>query len=429
MKAIRLFQHPCILWVFAYLIPGLASGVLANDDFQGATHMMPFEAETIGYAQKIDTSRLAQLQAAINEGQATLEFKSDGLGYLISLLHHLDIPTQSQVLVFSKTSFQRHKIAPATPRALFFNEHSYVGFVQGSNLLEISAVDKDMGGVFYTLEQDPGKKPEFVRTDQCLECHASSKTMGVPGHLIRSFEVNEEGIVDLITGTSQVNHRTPIEKRWGGWYVTGQHGKQTHRGNLFGKEAFIRQQTTPNYLGNLRDLKQFFDPSIYPHETSDIVPLMILEHQGHMHNFITRMQYEAQIMLHSYGHLRYLRHKVDAFLRYLLFIDEAPIADTIADSSGFGKIFTERGNKDSKGRSLRDLNLKTRLFEYPCSYLVYSESFRALPKRLKDEIYRKLWKILTGENNQKEFTSLTLKSRKAIHEILKETLPDLPTFW
>jgi hypothetical protein len=429
MKKLTPSARQSLLIGLIYLVSGWNFKADGNDDFQGATHMMPFEEDTIDYGDQQDTSLVARLQEAINQGEVELEFKNDGQGYLLSLLEKLKIPIESQLLVFSKTSFQRHKISPSTPRALYFDDNSYVGFVQGSDLLEISAVDKELGGVFYTLEQDPDKKPNFVRTDQCLECHASSKTMGVPGHVIRSFEVDEIGVVDLISGTSQVSHRTPFEDRWGGWYVTGQHGKQIHRGNLFGKTAFKKQEESPNYLGNLDELKQFFNPSPYPLETSDIAALMVLEHQGHMHNFITRMQYEAQLMLNAYGHLRYLKHKIDAFLRYMLFIDEVPLTDTVHSSSGYTKAFTSMGPEDSKGRSLRDFNLETRIFEYPCSYLIYSEAFQALPEKLKAEIYNKLWKILTGENNQPEFSKLTVTSRKAIHDILKETLPDLPNYW
>jgi hypothetical protein len=418
-----------LIFSFLCLIFSWNHAATANDDFQGATHMMPFEEDTIAYGEQQDTSLVARLQKAIDQGDVELEFTNDGLGYLQSLLDELNIPVESQVLVFSKTSFQRHKISPSTPRALYFDDNTYVGYVQGSDLLEISAVDKHLGGVFYTLEQDPEKKPEFVRTDQCLECHASSKTMGVPGHVIRSFEVDEIGVVDLISGTSQVSHRTPFEDRWGGWYVTGKHGDQKHRGNLFGKAAFKKQEESPNYLGNLEELKQFFNPSPYPLGTSDIAALMVLEHQGHMHNFITRMQYEARLMLNAYGHLRYLKHKIDAFLRYMLFVDEAPLTDTIQPSPEYVEAFKSMGPKDSNGRSLREFNLKTRLFEYPCSYLIYSEAFQALPEKLKAEIYNKLWKILTGENNQPEFSKLTVASRKAIHDILEETLPGLPNYW
>ena len=429
MKTFPSASHQTLLFALIYLTFSWTFNSEGNDDFQGATHMMPFEEDTISYGEQQDTSLVARLQEAIDRGEVELEFKNDGQGFLLSLLQELKIPVESQVLVFSKTSFQRHKISPSTPRALYFDDNTYIGFVQGSDLLEISAVDKELGGVFYTLEQDPDKKPKFVRTDQCLECHASSKTMGVPGHVIRSFEVDEIGIVDLITGTSQVNHRTPFEDRWGGWFVTGQHGKQIHSGNLFGKAAFKKHEESPNYLGNLDELKQFFNPTPYPRETSDIVALMVLEHQGHMHNFITRMQYEARLMLNAYGHLRYLKHKIDAFLRYMLFVDEVPLTDAIQSSSGYVNAFTSLGPSDSKGRSLREFNLENRLFEYPCSYLIYSEAFQALPDKLKAEIYNKLWKILTGENNQPEFSKLTVASRKAIHDILQETLPGLPKYW
>lgn len=423
------FKHINHYSVFLLIISLCIPTLLGNDDFQGATHLLPFEEDTIGYGDRNDTSQIAKLQEAIDNGKVTLDYKPDGKGYLLSLLEQLSISIESQVLVFSKTSFQRQVISPSTPRALYFNENTYVGFIQGSNLLEISAVDKELGGVFYTLEQLPNKRPKFVRTDQCLECHASSKTMGVPGHLIRSFEVDEIGVANLITGISQVNHRTPIKERWGGWYVTGQHGKQTHRGNLFGKEAFEQQQKTPNYRGNLAELTDFFNPTTYPCATSDIVALMVLEHQVHMHNFITRMQYESKLMLNAYGHINYLKHKVDAFLRYLLFIDEFKLTGTIKGSSGYTKAFTEQGVTDSKGRSLREFNLKTRLFEFPCSFLIYSEAFQSLPEILKEDIYEKLWKILTGENNQSEFANIPITSRKAVYEILKETLPSIPDYW
>src|SRR5205814_2802844 len=142
-----------------------------------------------------------------------------------------------------------------------------------------------------------------VRNDQCLECHASAKTMGVPGHLVRSFATDDSGVADLNSGISLVNHRTPLAERWGGWYVTGIHGSQIHRGNLVGKEAYERQEKEPNYLGNVTNLGDFFAIAKYPSPHSDIVALMVLEHQTHMHNFITRLNYEATLALRQYGHV------------------------------------------------------------------------------------------------------------------------------
>src|SRR5438132_1006025 len=201
----------------------LMGTIAALADFQGATHMMPFEEDTIAYSKATADGPVARLQKKIDSGEVKLQFDAQ-FGYLRSLLNELNVPESSQMLVFSKTSFQRERISPHSPRSLFFADDAYVGFIPGAPIMEISAVDPKLGGVFYTLEQKKVERPKFVRNDQCLECHASSKSMGVPGHLARSFATDESGVVDLNSGTSQVNHRTPLAERWGGWYVTGEHG-------------------------------------------------------------------------------------------------------------------------------------------------------------------------------------------------------------
>ena len=398
------------------------------DDFQGATHLMPFDEETINYSKQTDTGPIARLQERIDRGELKMNF-GEKFGYLPSLLDALGVSTNSQMLVFSKTSFQRERIAPKTPRAIFFNDDVYVGFVQGSPLLEISSSDPKLGGVFYTLDQTKVERPKFVRTDQCLECHASAKTMGVPGHLVRSFATDENGAVDMTSGTSLVNHRTPIEDRWGGWYVTGDSGKQQHRGNVFGKAAFARHEKEPGYLGNQSELKRFFDVSEYPVGSSDIVALMVMEHQSHMHNFLTRLNYESTIALQQYGHIRYLKNITEAFVRYLLFTEEAPMTSPIRGSSGFAERFAKQGPRDAKGRSLRDFDLKTRLFKYPCSYLIYSDAFEQLPARLKERIYERLLEILDGEDSSAAYEKISSESRQAIREILVATKKDLPAKW
>jgi hypothetical protein len=190
---------------------------------------------------------VSRFQERLDKSEAKLVY-DERFGYLPSLLDALKVPRSSQMLVFSKTSFQRERISPATPRALFFSDDLYIGFIPGSPMLEVAVADPKLGGVFYTLSQDTALKPKFVRNDQCLECHASAKTMGVPGHLVRSFITDENGVVDLQSGISLVNHRTPLAERWGGWYVTGEHGNQVHRGNLIGQAAFAKQEKEPNYL-------------------------------------------------------------------------------------------------------------------------------------------------------------------------------------
>ena len=399
----------------------------AQTDFQGATHMIPFDEDAIGYGKAVATDVVARLQARLDKDEVKLTY-DENAGYLPAVLDALKVPRSSQMLVFSKTSFQRERISPRSPRALFFNDDVYIGFIAGSPLLEVSAADPRLGAVFYTFSQETNARPRFIRNDQCLECHASAKSLGVPGHLLRSFATDEDGVVDPGSGTSLVNHRTPLAERWGGWYVTGKSGGQAHRGNLFGKAAFTKHEQDPK-ASDLEDLKRFLDLGRYPATHSDIVALMVLEHQTHMHNFITRLNYEATMALQTYGHLNYLKNIVEAFLKYLLFTEETPLSGAIQGTSTFSKDFATRGPRDKQGRSLRDFDLRTRLFKYPCSYLIYSEAFDALPEKMKAHLYQRLWDILGSRDANPAFEKLSSADRQAILEILRDTKPGLPGYW
>jgi hypothetical protein len=368
------------------------------------------------------------LQKLIDAGTVTIR-PDARFGYLLPVLDALGVPRSSQMLVFSKSSFQRDRIAPSTPRALYYNDGVYIGYVAGSPLLEVSAVDPKLGAVFYTLEQKEAAKPRFVRTDNCTECHASAKTMGVPGHLVRSFQTDEGGMVDLLTGVDFVNHRTPLADRWGGWYVTGTHGGQLHRGNLIGKEAFERQQREPNHAGNVVDLGRFIDTGRYAEPGSDIVALMVMEHQTHLHNFITRLGYESKIQLSAYGHVNYMKSATEAFVKYLLFAEEAQLTAPVRGRADFTAAFSKAGPRDHLGRSLRDFDLNTRLFKYPCSYLVYSEAFDGLPDAMKEKVYRRVYEVLAGKDDSDAYARLTPASRREVLEILAETKPGLPAYW
>lgn len=397
-------------------------------DFQGSTHLMPFEEETINYNNTPDSGPIAELRERIAKGKVTPRFEEER-GWLVWLLEELKVPKASQMLVFSRTSLQRERISPKTPRAIFYGDNVYFGFIPGAPLLEISAVDPKLGGVFYTIDQTITNKLTISRSQQCLECHASAKSMGVPGHLVRSFATDDQGIAEINTGTSQVNHRTPFGERWGGWYVTGTHGKQPHRGNLVGKAAFEKHQKEPGFGGNVTNLSSFFDVTPYVRDKSDIVALMVLEHQTHMHNFITRLHFESKIALQQYGHVRYLKTVAEAFLKYLLFTEEAKLTAPVSGDPQFVREFTEKGPRDSRGRSLRDFDLNTRLFKYPCSYLIYTEAFDALPGPMKDHLFKRLWEILNGQDATGNFASLDAKMRREILEILIATKPGLPDYW
>jgi hypothetical protein len=420
------FMNHCrILLVLAAVCFGCP---LAAEDFQGSTHALPYEDAVIGYSAQTPQDRVAKLQAQIASGEVKLTW-DEQFGWLPSVLNALNIPRSSQMLVFSRTSLQRRTINPRNPRAIFFNEDVYIGYIPHAPMMEISAVDPKLGGVFYSLDQVPQDKPTFTRSQDCIQCHVSGRTLGVPGHFVRSLRTDGGGEIIAGTDTNEVNHCTPLAERWGGWYVTGQHGPQTHLGNLVGLSAFDRHSGEPSFRGNVADLSQMIDTSKYPTPQSDIVALMVLEHQAHMHNYITRLNYETRIMTASYGHIRYLTNQVNAFLRFLLFSEETPLSAPISGAAQYVADFTAHALRDSKGRSLRDLDLQTRMFRYPCSFLIYSEAFDQIPMAMREHLLQRLYHILTGEDADPQFAKLAVTDRQAILEILRETKLNLPGYW
>lgn len=406
-----------------------------------------FERPPINYSKAAPRNAVSHLQAKLAKGEARLEFDKTW-GYLPALLRALDIPTSSQVLVFSKTSLQRQRIAPATPRAIYFNDRNYVGFCQHGQVLEISAADPELGAVFYTLEQEPDNGPRLVRqTDACMLCHASSHTRGVPGHLVRSVYPDAQGLPILSSGSFRIDQTSPLERRWGGWYVSGTHGKQTHLGNIILKGS---REPDPDQLAKLgglnrTDLKDYFDTSAYLTPHSDIVALLVLEHQAEMHNLFTRANFQVRMAIHdemllnkelqrgdeyrSESTYRRIWNAAEPLVRYLLFSGEAKLTDRIAGPSTFAADFARQGPRDKKGRSLRDLDLETRLFKHPCSYLIYSPEFQALHPELKTYVYKYLHDVLTNRYSPREFDHLSATDRQTIFEILRDTLPDLPAYW
>ena len=408
-------------------------------------HADEFDREPIRYSTAPTQNVIQRLQVRLNAGTAALKF-DDEHGYLPSVLDALQVPTSSQMLVFSKTSLQRERITPKTPRALYFNDDVYVGFCLHGAVLEISAVDPNLGAVFYTLDQEPTARPKFVRqTDNCLQCHGSSQTRGVPGHLLRSVFVGRSGEPILSFGGYRVDQTTPFAQRWGGWYVTGTHGNQKHLGN-----CLVRGQQQPEEIDNsagqnVTDLRPHLTIANYLTPHSDLVALLVLEHQTEMHNLIAKANFHTRLALYEEAELnrelgrpadyrsettyRRIKSVGDPLLRYLLFSKEPTFTDRIRGTSSFAAEFAQRGPRDAKGRSLRDLDLEKRLFKYPCSYLIYSPAFAALPDAVKTYVYDRLRDILDGRDYTREFDHLTAEDRQAIREILLSTQPELSKSW
>lgn len=376
------------------------------------------------YATATPDDAISRLQARIDTGAATLRF-DDTWGYLPSLLEALKIPAASQNLVFSKTSFQLDKIAPWSPRAIYFGDDVYLGWVQKGTVIEVAAVDPVIGATFYTLDQQPAAKPQFLRqTHNCLQCHDSSlNTGGVPGFMVQSVYTDRYGYPLPSPHDPVSSDRTPLSERFGGWYVTGTHGAQVHMGNVAAPEAAARIGNPRVYIqgmdlaatGNVTDLSGRFNVKPYLAPTSDIAALMLLIHQTSVHNLMIQAAFDAGGPNEAAS--------AEAVVRALLFVGEARLTEPVSGSPAFAAAFATAGPRDANGRSLRDLDLKTRLLRYPLSYLVYSSSFDALPPSVKATIARRLNDILSGQDTQAVFQSITDADRAAIREILAETKP------
>lgn len=435
MKRLFSFCHPSSAFRLRALAAVMLAGLLCqplcaqqDNPAAAAEKVISFGDDMLNYRATQPDDAVARLRDKIEKGETTLAY-DERYGYLLSVLREFDIPLSSQMLVFTKTSLQRPSISPKSPRAIFFNDEVYVAWAPDAPLLEVSTAEPQMGGVWYKLSQKKAESPRFSRDNRCLECHVTSKTMGVPGHLIRSMIPDETGKINLLDSRRQVTQNTPFEKRWGGWYVTGTHGDQHHLGNLFGDADRERVDREPDFRSNITDLKPFFNVDAYPAPTSDIVALMVFEHQVHMHNLITLLNYESRVHLARYGHVNYLKGLTDDFVKYMLYANEPELTDPIAGNSDFAKQFAARGSKDKQGRSLREFDLKTRVFKYPCSYLIHSAAFDGLPKPTKKHVYRRLWDALNGEGDKELAGHLSPETRAAILQILKETISDLPVYW
>ncbi len=383
---------------------------------------------------------VARLQQQLERGEVQLEYAEPG-GYLQSVLKHLRVPISSQGLVFSKTSFQSNHISPTNPRAIYFNDDVYVGWIRGGELIELSTVDPMIGGVFYALEQKPSATPKIVRNESCMRCHVSGNTRYIPGHLVRSVFPEATGNSLANFGSFITDHTSPFKDRWGGWYVTGSSGTERHLGNqLFADDS---NPEHPELLtgSNLTSLDQKVDLHGYASWHSDIVALMVLAHQTQMQNLMVWLGYETRMALHQQDGIgtapekwsadtRWrIHYAADELLKYLLFTDEARLRAPVTGTSGFAGEFVAGGPPDKRGRSLRDLDLKERLFRYPCSYLIYTDAFDAIPKPALDYLYRRLWLVLTGQAQEREFAALSAADRKAILEILRETKQNLPDYF
>ena len=424
------------------LIAATSAGPATPAERFSASHRHP----AIEYGTRPRTDRVAQLNERLRTGEATLRFDSRR-GYLPAVLDALDVPVESQTLVFSKTSLQSDFIGPDNPRAIYFTDDVAVAWIRGAPALELAALDPRQGVMFYAFSQRRRARG-FQRPRSCLECHVSDATLGLPGLAVGSAVIDPAGEPYI---SIPVDQRTPISSRWGGWYVTGDTGLGPHVGNTVATDPDEPMLLEDEANFNLPTVAGRFDTSGYLTPYSDIAALMVLEHQTHMTNLLVRTGWEFRVAAHerratrglfrapgtasgdvtwrAAGEDPTLRETVRALVDYMLFVDESPLTDRMVGNAGFEAVFEARGPFDRHGRTLRRIDLDLRLFHYPCSYMIYTAAFDALPADAKDAVYRRLWQVLSGADRDSRYEHLARGDRQAIVEILRDTKPELPDYF
>lgn len=405
-----------------------------------------YEKPPVSYSATAPLDAVTALQRRLAAGEVVLAGSEREM--LAALLRELRVPVASQVVVFSKTSLQRGRIRPSRPRVLYFSDTIYVGWVPGG-LAEITAIDPRLGPIFYALDLPAlrrGGAAKFDRDSECLSCHGGSFVRDIPGVFVRSVFPADTGEPLLRFGTLVVDDQTPFADRWGGWYVTGYRGVQPHRGNAFATEAADQLVFTPE-VRRPDELSAFFDPAPYLAATSDVVALLVLEHQTAMQNALTRAAFSARRMIDYQKSLQ--RHfkepesdepaydsvksvfngAVQEVVDRLLFRQEAVLPDGVVGGVAFREAFAAGALRDGDGRSLREFDLSRRIFAHRCSYLIHSEMFAALPEPLLARIFARLQSALESRDPKDRYAYLPAGEKERIRAILLATHPEAKRRW
>ena len=429
--ALKVFV-PALAAAGALWVAAAGSAAQRSDAFPESRHH-----PAIKYGSTPPSDAVARLNARLERGEATLSFEPGGRGYLKAALDALGIDASSQVLVYSGTSLQASHISEQNPRAIYFNDDAAVAWIRGAPLLEFAAQDPALGTVFYQLAQTESAAPRAARMETCLSCHLSWDTRAVPGVFVLTTFPRKSENHYADGGVS--DHREPLARRYGGWYVTGDAVPPRHMGN---QPLIFPGATSPDLTpaptpratlagsGLVRDIDQFLRP------TSDIVALVVLEHQLHAMNLMTRTAWEHRLVAGAGAEAPVgpadrpaltprVQEAVAELADYLLFVDEVPLG-VIKGNSGFAEWFQAQGPRTPSGRSLRELKLDGRIMRYPLSYTIYSRAFRGLPPAVRQAVYLRLWDVLSAAVPARKYGHLSAADRTAILDILRQTVSDLP---
>lgn len=408
---------------FALTLYGLhplsATEQLPKVDFRNPIHQ---------YDSAIPQDPFSKSLNGIINGEANLNFKSEK-DYLLSLLNLFSISPHSQLLVFSTTSLQLSRISPSNPRAIYFSEDIYLGYVPGGQI-EIIGIDPYLGAIPYIFnlpDKNSPAHPKVYRSRRCMNCHASNDIGGIPGLLISSvIPAPDGGTIDVFRKRS-FGHAVPFDERFGGWLITGRHPFSNSWANSIGsmQGEHIKKITNPP--------GEFFTWDKYLANSSEIVAHLILEHQIGFTNLCISISYkfrEISLQNSNFNDKEikdFIETETQALLSYILFKDEAPFPKNKIDrSSEYINNFQSGKNNINEVHSLKKLNLQSRLFENRCSYMLFSNSFKGLPLQIKNHLISKLHFILTSnpEKVPKEFSYLGVEERKRIHNTLSNLLQD-----
>jgi hypothetical protein len=369
------------------------------------------------YETRAVDDRFSRFLTAWDEGPTGAIDLSGDLPFLRSLLKELEVPVSSQMLVYTATSLQKGLISAKNPRALYFNDDTYVGFVPRGRI-EVISLDPTLGGVFFIFDRlQPGRRPAVRRSADCMNCHAPRHMENIPGLVIESVVPGLTGGGERAFRREQSGHGVPLSERFGGWHLTG-FGEAMPRN--WSNKLLVRKNGEAKELPNLPGER--FDLARYLLPTSDLLAQLLHEHQAGFVNRALQAGYRCRELAAANtldeGALAELAAPL---VRYLLFADEAPLAPGMLGDSPFAAEFMAGGKRDSAGRSLRDLEGQTRLLRHRCSYMIYSPAFTGLPTPLRQRVLRELNAALNLSNST---SHLPAEERMAVRGILGETMPE-----
>jgi hypothetical protein len=375
---------------------------------------LPIGQAGVDYLSAAQSDPVARLIADVEAGKTTVSH-DESTGYLPALLSALDVPVESQLLLFSRTSLQGRHIGPKTPRAIYYTDEVTIGWIPDAPIIEVMAQDTVKGSVFYSIPQTADGFHPRREQQRCNGCHVTTRSAGVPGFIVRSFETDARG--GPLSGKARITHASPVEERWGGWFLTGKTPQQPHRANLLGKDDFAKHAEEPLHRGALEELSSLTDLSRYPSPHSDVASALVFDHYGDTYNILMRVNAEQRLGKPLNG--------MDGLVTALLLLDEAPLKGPVAGIGGFAERYAEQGPRDSAGRSLRELDLDGRVFRWGVSPLVYSRTFQELPQPARREVQTRMTALLDG---REPWTGPERSEdvRRTALAILRDTIPDWP---